>query len=122
MEILWSPSPISEKVITFQNDTLYPYGEVKASDKIVLYGKGRFGKALYSFLDKEKYCEVVAWIDKNELLKENFQEYFSNLCFDKILIAVLRRDIVNEIYCELIKYIPTEKILTVDIGKINERK
>lgn len=92
----------SEYVIKFVNDNLFPFGDIKNNDKIIIYGAGRFGLELESVLKKNNYCNIVGIADKvcrNGIMT---LEDVCNTDYDKIIIAVLVYDIAEQIYRELI--------------------
>jgi len=50
-----------------QNDesVVWPYLELKKTDRIVIYGAWRYGKRLYEYLTKRKFGKIVLVIDRN---------------------------------------------------------
>lgn len=42
---------------------LFPFDQVPAKSKIILYGAGDIGKILYEQIEKTNYCEVIAFAD-----------------------------------------------------------
>lgn len=106
--------------ILYQNvnklDFLYPYVGVKKGSKIIIYGMGTNGQLLYRHLISTNYCEVVACADKNflELSKLGLEvispSELGEYDYDAIVIANSFFKVRNEIYAELIKRYPKEKI------------
>lgn len=47
------------------NQYIFPYGLVAQGAKVVLYGAGGVGRCFYRQLMKDKYCEIISWVDKN---------------------------------------------------------
>ena len=72
---------------------LFPYVDVKRGMKIAIYGAGTYGQRLYKYLLETKYCDVVAWYDRNyiELSKMGLDvmnpDTIDNLECDGIIIA-----------------------------------
>ena len=80
----------ASETITYSNGVLFPYGEIRKDEKIVVYGAGGFGRALHNFLVTNSF-NVVAWADKyvkNE--KVIGLDELAQIEFDKILIGVLQ--------------------------------
>lgn len=79
--------------------------------KIILYGAGEYGQLVYQYLMQNVECEVVAWVDKNQIDKEDstykieYPEVIMNLEYDFILIGVKSKKVSEEIKKELkVKY------------------
>ena len=47
---------------------MFPYQKVRQGSKIVLYAAGKVGKAFFHQLQKTRYCELSAWVDKKETI------------------------------------------------------
>lgn len=108
-------------VICIDNGSLFPFHNVRAKDRVVLYGGGKFGSTLYRFIEEQKLCEIVLWVDKeadtirgiecasrlNDMNKDSY---------DKIILAVLVNSVADRIQKELIEMkIEKDKIARVDI-------
>jgi len=83
---------------------LFPYEEVDANCKIILYGAGSVGRSFYKQLRKNQYCKVAAWIDKNfEKIDvgyaeiEDPEEVLIKNNFDLVVVCVEKEEIANEI-------------------------
>jgi len=79
--------------------------------KIILYGAGEYGQLIYQYLMRNVECEVVAWVDKQQIDKEDitckieYPEVITNREYDFILIGVKSKKISEEIKKELkVKY------------------
>lgn len=102
----------------FQNktsDILFPFGNCKKTDRIVIYGAGRFGTELYRYMSKTCNYNIVFWTDRSG--KEYLDDIndIEKVEYDYILVAVLLRDVVIQIIDDLtMRGIPSEKIITVD--------
>lgn len=77
--------------------------DMQCKSKIVIYGAGTKGKQMYSYFSRMKWCEIVAWVDKNY---EAYQEEGLNVIssqqlkdynFDSILVAVMAEQVYSEI-------------------------
>lgn len=44
---------------------IFPYEIIEKGSKVILYGTGEIGRSFYMQLDKNKYAEVVLWVDRN---------------------------------------------------------
>lgn len=107
------------------NQILEPYGGIPINSRIVLYGAGGMGRALYSYLVSGKKIEVILWADRNFTLYQNKglpvnaparMREFSG-AYDFVIIAVTSEKQAQSIRQDIISLgIPEEKIkwLTVD--------
>lgn len=89
------------------NEYLFPFGDIKQGSRIILYAAGNVGKIYYRQIQKTRYCNIVAWVDKNIRLAENINikspdEVDMNDC-DYIVISVEKEAIASEIKENLIK-------------------
>lgn len=102
---------------------LFPYKGVSPNDKIVIYGAGRFGCEIVDYLkDRDEYS-VVLWVDRNTRGNVKEVEEIRKVSFDFILIAVLMKEMADEIADYIIKLgIPKEKIKTIDMEQIGKGK
>lgn len=58
---------ILRQVEVFDKDgtnILTPYGGIKSTDKVIIYGAGVLGQKIYKYLNGKK-INIVAWLDKN---------------------------------------------------------
>lgn len=89
--------------ITGENRYLFPFGRIPKGANIILYAAGMVGRSYYRQINETKYCNIVAWIDKNcqienkEMLNIKFPEELNKCDFDYVVIAVKQKKIVNEI-------------------------
>ena len=102
---------------------LFPYKGLSLNDKIVVYGAGRFGCEIVAYLKKRNEYSVVLWIDRNARGNVKEVEEIWKVSFDYILIAVLMKEMADEIVDYIIKLgIPKEKIKTIDMEQIGKGK
>jgi glycosyltransferase involved in cell wall biosynthesis len=85
---------------------LFPFGEVRQGSRIILYAAGNVGKKYYRQIQKTKYCNIVAWVDKSIRLAENTDikspdEIDLDDC-DYLVIAVDKESLAKEIKEKLI--------------------
>lgn len=80
-------------------------------ERVVLYGAGRFGQDLYHRLMEEKEHEIVLWADKKaeDYQKQGFVNIhcisdIKNVEYDQIVIAVMAKELADEIRTELVGY------------------
>lgn len=112
----------ADKMVQYNNNVLFPFGEVGKEEKIIVYGAGKFGRRLKYILEKTCGIKVVAWIDKAGQEETQTLEVLKFLSFDKIMIAVLVAELVSEIKRDLIqKGIEPEKILSVNLELLKEK-
>lgn len=81
----------------------FPFREVKKGGRVILYGTGRFGKAIKSVLEKEEYCEVMAWADKVKGDAIISLEEIKKYSFDKIILAVINAAVADDIEKMLVR-------------------
>ncbi|MBQ7944113.1 MAG: glycosyltransferase [Lachnospiraceae bacterium] len=80
-------------VVTAEEDYFFPFREVASGSKIVLWGAGKIGKTYYRQIKRSQYCEVVAWVDKNNKLYKDLPVQSTDVVnvdleFDYIVIAI----------------------------------
>ncbi len=111
-----------EKVLGSDKDGVNLYKGLKKTDRIVLYGAGRFGKALYRYMEDNKVCEILAWTDKARVKGIVPVEEAMRQSYDKVVIAVLLADVSEEIKAELLRRgIESEKIAQIQIDDVPKR-
>lgn len=111
-----------ESIVRLENGILFPFQDVKRHDKVILYGAGRFGKAVKELFMSKQYCEILAWSDKAEtdgvIPPEKIPEYQ----FDRLILAVINAAVADEIEDMLVEIgIDRQKICRV-IPNWNMRK
>lgn len=108
-------------LLQMNKEILFPYAEVKEGDRIIVYGAGRFGCELVSYLRNQKKYEVVDWLDRS-----NGHDVVNTLRhkeFDCIIVAVLLKEISDEIVLELKRNgISESKICTVSYSAIERAR
>lgn len=82
---------------------LFPYHKIAPKSKVILYGAGKVGKAYYSQIKKNEYCNIILWVDANAKLseednvrsiydiKESLHEY------DSVVIAISNENTAMQI-------------------------
>lgn len=100
------------------NQYIFPYGLVEQGSKVVLYGAGAVGKCFYRQLRKDKYCETVLWVDKNDKTDEigyaeiKRPERMLEESFDYVVICLQNRETAQSVMCDLkVMGIAQEKII-----------
>lgn len=83
---------------------LFPYSIIERGSDIILYGAGAVGQSYYDQIVENHYCNIAAWADKNnnddrKIMHPSQIEKTSNR---KILIAIKKQEIAEEIMDELI--------------------
>ncbi len=105
---------------------LYPYTQIKRGGRIAVYGAGTVGAQMVKALAQTGDFEVTCWVDRysaGQTLQGHTVEPVSGLLeaqFDHVAIAVLDRDVADEIAKSLLEYgIPEGKIATMDAGAVS---
>lgn len=76
-------------------NTLYPYVNLKKGSRVVIYGAWRFGRELYSYIQRSGFCKIVLWVDqnaetyKNSGLDVQLPEKILETDYDYILLGTL---------------------------------
>ena len=85
-----------ETVIRIEDEKIKPFCNASIRDRIVIYGAGRFGRRFYKYLI-DNGANIVAVVDQN--VSEGIIPIgkLKELEFDKVLIAVLKSNLVFEI-------------------------
>ena len=92
---------------------MFPFDRVEKGSRIVLYGAGTVGKAYFKELSMIDYCQVILWIDENPEA-ENIKpvQEIQKVNYDKVIIAVKRKDYINQIAYKLdILGVAKEKVI-----------
>ena len=97
------------KIIKYENNFLFPFGQVSKNDRVVLYGRGKFGQVLRKEL--QLYLNVIEWIDK---IDSNTMRILQSDKYDKIVIAAVNYDVINDMKCTLVKLgVDERKVLQI---------
>lgn len=87
-------------------DKLFPTELVLPTDRVIMYGAGDVGKQYFRENFENSYCNIVGWADKR-YLEFGFPliapTEIKGQSYDKILIAVEKRELAEEIRKELIE-------------------
>ncbi|HCT89964.1 MAG TPA: hypothetical protein DF613_01075 [Lachnospiraceae bacterium] len=101
-------------------DYLFPFPKVKKGMEIILYGAGTYGQRLYRFLEKTGFCHVAAWVDRNYVqlktmgLPVEAPAVLSDHPYDAIVVANTYSRSKRQLYGELVKQYPEEKVHLLD--------
>lgn len=83
----------------------FPQNLIDANDKVIIYGAGDVGKVYFYQNMKYKYCKVVGWADKS-YSEIGFPvispDSIKNLEYDKIIVAIEKENVADNIKKELI--------------------
>ncbi len=99
---------------------LFPYENMNLKAKVIVCGRGRFGKEYVNYLLQSRILEVGLWADSSE--KDKIQNYIMKEHYDYVIVAVLLKEIADEIIATLheigienekIRYIKEENIKNV---------
>lgn len=101
-------------VIKFYNNFLYPFGNIPRNSKVIIYGAGKFGTELKSFIEEQSYLKLSAVLDKMPGSDKLHPSEIQNIQYDYVLIAALVYDVIEEIRRELRIYgVRDSKVLYV---------
>jgi glycosyltransferase involved in cell wall biosynthesis len=106
---------------------LFPYQKFPPNSRVVIYGAGGFGKNIVEILNKTRYANIIAWVDKSfaiykeEGIKVDSPDMLYQIEYDYIILGVLIAGVREDIKKILItKYhISEEKIIDIDMNMIN---
>ncbi|MCI8514947.1 MAG: glycosyltransferase family 2 protein [Lachnospiraceae bacterium] len=97
---------------------VFPFPDLKAGSRIVLYGAGRVGVCYYRQIFRQGRLQMVLWADKNwEKRREDSMPVSAPACvaaceYDYIVVAVKEKSTAEEIRRELVETgIPEKTIL-----------
>lgn len=85
-----------KSIFRMENGKLHPFEQVNKGDEVILYGAGRFGKAVRRLLEDEDYCLVKAWADKVEGNGVIGPREIRNYEFDKLILAVINAAVADD--------------------------
>lgn len=100
-------------------DFLLPFGGIKKSSKIVLYGAGAVGIHLENYIRNVEGSNIVCWVDRNytdmqDTLGVRAPQEIVDLDYDYVIISILRENAVQSAKRDLIALgVPEEKILWI---------
>lgn len=101
------------------NRILEPYGGIPIDSRIILYGAGGMGRALYSYLVSSEKTEVILWADRSfelyqsEGLPVDAPARIKELpgVYDFVIIAVTSEKQAQSIHRDILSLgVPDEKI------------
>ncbi len=109
------------------SEGVFPYCDFPKGSRVIIYGAGVFGEKVVELLRKNKYADIEAWVDKNFRM---YQEKGLNVVspeeihraeYDYIILGVLVAGIRENIRKSLEEEhgVPTEKIIDIDLKKID---
>ena len=98
---------------------IFPRDTVERGSNVILYGAGKVGQSYYRQLLESKYCNIIAWADKNSNIENIITpEKIRNMDFSKVIIAVYSESLAEEIEKELVDLgISKEKIVWAEPQK-----
>ncbi len=106
-----------------QKQWIFPYKKIKKGTRLVLYGAGAVGKDFYLQAIRDRYCDVVLWVDKKRQNTEWYNKKISSVNslegaeYDKILIAISNRGTVQAVREMLTSlHISSNKIIDIFQG------
>ena len=114
------------ELLQSEENIVFPYKRIEENAKVILCGKGRFGKEFKNYLKSSGVVKIERWIDSNEINEEDL--YTINESCDYIIVAVLIKEIADQIKHKLRDMgIESEKIrcvgeeeIALAVGRIDE--
>lgn len=108
-------------VLQFEEDTVFPYTDLPHGSRVIVYGKGRFGKEFVDYINVNNVLSVVLWIDSGD--EEKLREYIAAEEFDYIIIAVLIEEIAKKIEHNILNFgIESNRIKRISTDQIEKGK
>ncbi len=103
-------------MLRYENELLWPFGKINKNESVIVYGAGKFGTVLRTWLLNEGF-NVVAWVDSSENRQETLSwDIARKILHDKILVATLIYETTESIVKRLVEDgVKREKILSVNI-------
>lgn len=97
-----------------------PVGFLMKGERIIIYGAGKIGKVYHRQLKQEGLIEIVAWIDKALAGQEiegcmiESPAKLNENDYDKVVIAVKKKESADEIADELSEIVDIKKLLWIE--------
>lgn len=115
-------------IYNVSQDFLFPYSKVKRGSRIVIYGAGLRGKAIYDVVKDSTDYNVAGIVDKNwrsysgQEFDVTAPETIPSLTYDYIVIAVAYTNIIDQIKRYLIEKlgVDPERIAEIDLSALDE--
>lgn len=88
----------------FGTNVIFPHTQIKKDENVILYGAGAIGTGFYLQNMKYKYCNLVAWVDKNPEGKQipiQGLDVLNTAACDKIVVAIDS----ESIYADVCQYL-----------------
>lgn len=93
---------------------LRPFGTIRTTDKIALYGAGSFGLHIKAYLDRREDSPVVCWLDRDYQKKQGgvqAPQAIFNHEYDWVVIAIIDEKTAQAVKKDLTAMgVPAEKI------------
>lgn len=87
------------KKLQKNNSEIFPFGKIGQQNELAIYGMGRFGCELVKYINTNRTNPIVLWVDENK--KSDTVERLKEEKYDYVLIAVLLKDVADEIVKKL---------------------
>lgn len=87
---------------------LFPFGWIEKTDRVVIYGAGKVGKAFWYQMRSAGYGRAILWVDKNykayqeQGLQVSAPKILTETEYDRLVIAVVDIKVMYEIRKELL--------------------
>lgn len=105
------------RLLQCKENKVFPYADIPYGSKIIVYGKGRFGKEFVEYLRESKVLSVVLWIDSDA--EDKMKEFISCEDYDFVIISVLIEEVAREIELKILELgVDKRKIKSIDSAQI----
>lgn len=106
--------------VPYADDILIPFGGIKKTARIILYGAGSAGIRLEKYIRSLEGSKLVCWADRNYIdlqrtLNVTSPDEITKYKYDYVIISILRESSVQSAISDLIELgVPKEKILWIE--------
>ncbi len=96
---------------------IFPFDKIEQNANVILYGAGHIGKLFYYQLKQTKYCQLIAWLDRNKHGNTDYgfdiemPDAIQQKEFDYVVIALEDDNVIEKVRCYLME-------MNVDSNKI----
>lgn len=101
-----------------KENPIFPYRNIGLYSKVIVYGKGRFGKEFVDYFRNRNLLNILLWVESDEI--EDCRKYILNEKYDYIIIAVLVKEMADHIKYNLENMgVDLKKIKCIDEEEIS---
>ena len=105
------------RILQYKDNKVFPYANIPYDSKVIVYGKGRFGKEFVEYLKESEVLSVVLWIDSDT--EDKMKEFISSEDYDFVIVSVLIEEMAREIELKILEMgVEKRKIKRIDSAQI----